>query len=122
MWSEVVDRLRSGHDEKQRIEILKRLLADAASQLGGGSLTVHTNGADHELVTEALPELAEYLGQTQGVDSLELAKETVPVMGGVLVERQGSSRLVDNTFDERLSLVRRNLRDEVFRLLSPEEG
>jgi vacuolar-type H+-ATPase subunit E/Vma4 len=51
------------------------------------------------------------------VTNVELDDEPAAIWGGVIVRRTDVRRMVDNSFNARLLLVQRQLRDQVYRRL-----
>jgi vacuolar-type H+-ATPase subunit E/Vma4 len=120
LWTEAEAHLKALSEPGERLAILTRLLADAARQLGGGALELQTNAADRTLFAgRVLDEMAQNL-YAQGVTQLTLADAAAPILGGVIVRRTDVRQLVDNSFDERLALAKRTLRESVFRVLMPQ--
>jgi len=56
-----------------------------------------------------------------GVNSLTLADEPAHIWGGVIARRDAVRQMVDNSWNERLALARRVLRDQVYRQLTSDE-
>lgn len=122
VWQQAEAALKAQTDECQRLATLGRLLADAAIQLGGGPLQVQANAADRALLeSKALDQLMRHIQTNCSVTSLALAENPASILGGVIVRRLDTNEIVDNSFDERLALTRRMLRDEVYRLLNSTE-
>ncbi|MBN1402578.1 MAG: hypothetical protein JXA74_17185 [Anaerolineae bacterium] len=118
VWAAARRRLEEVSDEGERLEILAELVQDAAAQLKGGDLTVQVNERDRALLDDAwMDALAESLRERQGVGELRLMAEPAPILGGAIVWRDDSRRVVDNSWDERLQVAREVLRDEVYRRL-----
>jgi vacuolar-type H+-ATPase subunit E/Vma4 len=122
LWRAAEARLRAMEDAGERREIIRRLLADAAGPLGGGPLLIQVAAVDREGVAAALPEWLAELGASHGVTSLELDAESPSIWGGVVVRRTDVRRLADNSFNARLALIERQLRDQIYRRLSGGGG
>jgi V/A-type H+/Na+-transporting ATPase subunit E len=121
LWRQAADRMAAlaQRPDGQRRDTLYRLTADAANQLGGGDLLVQVAAADqHLLADSALDALAQTLAG-DSVSSLRLADAPAAITGGAFVRLEGSAQRVDNSFDARLALVQRELRNQVTRLLLP---
>lgn len=122
VWQQAETALKAQTDERQRLVTLGRLLVDAAMQLRGGPLQVQTNAADRAFLEgKAFNQLMRHMQTDCSVTSLTLAENPAPILGGVIVRRLDTNEIVDNSFDERLALARRILRDEVYRLLNSTE-
>lgn len=122
LWRAAEERLQAIQDADERLAIIKRLLVDAATQLGGGPLLIQVAPADRDAVSAALPAWLAELRQAHGVASLELDAESPSILGGVVVRRTDVRRLADNSFNARLALVERQLRDQIYRRLSGHSG
>ncbi len=122
VWEQVEAALKAQSDTKERLSTLAHLLADAAVQLRGGPLEVQANATDRALLDGgALAEIARQLWARYNVTGLTLAEDPVPISGGVIVRRLDKNEIVDNSFEERLALERRTLRNDVYRLLDAKE-
>ena len=117
LWKAAEERLRAIKNPSERLEMIEQLLVDAAVQLGGGPLRIQVAAVDHDAVAEALPAWRKALAAAHDVASIELDDETPAIWGGVIVRRADVRRLVDNSFNARLLLVQRQLRDQVYRRL-----
>jgi len=122
-WAEAADRLRQLADapRETRLEILGNLVEDAAAQLAGSAWEMRIDVTAHDrplLTAEVVNGLLSRV-QAYGVTSLAVAEGDMPAMGGVIARKVGSREIVVNTFDERLALAKRSLRDEVERRLRP---
>ena len=118
LWQAAEERLRAIKGQEERLETIEQLLLDAALQLGGGPLRIQVAAEDHEAVAVALPAWQKALAASCDVVSLDLEDETPKIWGGVIVRRTDVRRLVDNSFNARLLLVQRQLRDQVYRRLA----
>lgn len=123
LWREAQARLEHHGDDDpaERLRVLGALLRDAAEQLGGGDLEVAVGAGDRALLTpEVLRAWSDCLRRL-GVTDLTPSEEPAPIHGGVVARRRGTPQMVDNSFEGRLALVRRTLRDEVGMRLVPRE-
>ena len=119
LWRRTVQDLAAGYPDVE----LRHLLVDAAAQLAEPSwrLQVVVTARDRALLTRhVLDELRERLA-AYGVTEIEVLDEDLQATGGVVARKAGSRETVANTWDERLAVARRVLRDEVDRLLAAGE-
>jgi len=120
LWETAAQRLETfaADDPSERLQALAVLTEDAARQLGGGRLLLSVSSQDLPLLTpEALREIEQRL-QSLGAEGITVAGPE-SISGGVIVRRAGTRQVVDNSFDARLNLAKRTLRDEAARLLVP---
>jgi vacuolar-type H+-ATPase subunit E/Vma4 len=127
LWQRAAEGLRAlaAAPEDDRRRMIANLLIDAAAQLAGPDwrLEVAVTAQDRPLLTRSfLADLGERLA-AYGVSEIEVLDEDLQAIGGVVAHkagREGSRQMVDNSWDERLAVARRVLRDEVERLLAAE--
>jgi V/A-type H+-transporting ATPase subunit E len=96
--------------------VLRHLIVEAASALGGGELVASGGEPETALLKESLlAEIASELERETTLRRGELLRDTT---GGILVERADGRMRYDNTFDGRLARSRDQLRSEVYRILT----
>jgi len=126
LWDDAVRELRSYHarSEGERLDSLAHLALDAAAQLAQDDweLEIAVTEADQSLLTEEnLRKIAARLREF-GVKRVTLAGRAEPIWGGLVARKIGGRQIVDNSFNERLALVQRTLRDRIARRLSGEQS
>lgn len=117
VWRQVTERLQA-LTVQQRRQVLGQLVRDAARQLEGGDLIVQCNDQDRDILADVLPDAVAELEREIGVVSLHLDGEPASIWGGVIVRQRDGRAMVDNTLSERLAVARRELRSELYHLLS----
>lgn len=120
VWQRTEAMLRSiaKTDTVTRCAVLEELIADAAAQLQGGSLELQVSADDLALITpEFIDTVFARTSQSCNVTGLYLNPQPVDIWGGVVVSRLESSQTVDNSFGTRLTLIQRELRNQVFQML-----
>ncbi len=111
--------LREPGETDERRETLRRLLLEAAREIGGGCLTVEVAASDVELLTgEFLAEVRERLAMDGVSAELSPAGKPAEIAGGVIVRRDGGRVVVDNSFEARLRRQEADLRSGIWRILS----
>jgi len=96
--------------------ILRRLIVEAATGLGGGELIVWANEEDMALLSDDfLAQVAQQLGSET---TLRRAESFVDIEGGVVVGRADGRMRYDNSFAARLERWKDELRNEVYRILT----
>jgi len=117
VWREAETSLRN-LDPVERSTIIKRLIYDAAEQLDGGLLEVQVNEQDRGLLDEATwQEIERQMQSRYSSVQLQVSERPAPIWGGVIVRRLDLNQMVDNSFDQRLSLCKKTLRDTVYQLM-----
>ena len=123
LWQQAAERLRRMADApgEVRAQILGNLIEDAAAQLAGDGWQMEIAVAAHDrpLMTQPLLDALVKRLREYGVIGIALSDHDLHATGGVVVRKVASREIVVNTFDERLALTRRTLRDEVERRLAP---
>ena len=96
---------------------LLRLIAEASRQINSEKLIVELNEKDHQKLTEKdLLELSERIGV-----KLVKSDKVIDCIGGVIVKSSDGKITVDNTFDNRLRMLKNYLRTKIAKMLF-EEG
>lgn len=88
-------------------KILKDLIREAISTLGREDLEVLCRKEDEKIVKKIIKDLS----------GVELAKDNISTIGGVIVRSKDRQVQVDNTFEARLTRMRDDLRIEVAKIL-----
>ena len=123
VWQRTEAALRSiaKADAATRCAVLEELIADAASQLQGGSLEFQVSADDLALITpEFIERVLARSSQSCNVTGLRLNAQPVGIWGGVVVSLLESTQMVDNSFGTRLALIQQELRNQVFQVLDTE--
>jgi len=88
-------------------KILKDLIREAISTLGREDLEVLCRKEDEKIVKKIIKDLS----------GVELAKDNISTIGGVIVRSKDRQVQVDNTFEARLTRMRDDLRIKVAKIL-----
>ena len=114
--NEVKSRLVNLQKSKEYIPVLEKLIVDAGTVLGGGTLEVILNEKDSSLPLK-LDKLAKKISDESGVKTqLELSKQQTKAVG-VIVKTVDGRIFLDNTFKAILSRRERELRLKIARVL-----
>jgi len=100
------------------VNCLFRLILEASGQIRSDMLIIRLNERDSKIITEK--KLNEF-SRKMGV-KLVKSKETADSIGGVIVMTPDERIVVDNTFENRLRLLRDSLRARVAEILFEEGG
>ncbi len=126
LWASAEKALRTMADapDDVRLQALYNLLEDAAAQLAESSWTMEIAVSSRDLALLSGDFLAEAKGRLgrYGVTQIQVAEASAPIIGGLVARKIGSRQIVDSSFEERLALARRMLRDEIERLLAGDEA
>jgi len=105
--SEALAALRAATPDRERREVLVRLVREGVSELGGPAVYVRMNPSDRaDAAKNGFP------GEVDGVE-VRLEDETLDCAGGVTVTDETGRITVDNTFEARLDRRRGALRELV---------
>ena len=98
-------------------KVLERLVIEAGTAIGGGNLIVKTRKEDKSKLTD-LSAIAKEITKVSGTkSSVKLSKETINVIGGVIVHLEDETITIDNTFEARLDQKYKSIRTEVAKKL-----
>lgn len=101
------EKLKEVVSSEEYEKILKDLIREAISTLGREDLEVLCRKEDEKVVKKIIKDLS----------GVELAKDNISTIGGVIVRSKDRQVQVDNTFEARLTRMRDDLRIEVAKIL-----
>ncbi len=101
------EKLKEVVSSEEYEKILKDLIREAISTIGREDLEVLCRKEDEKVVKKIIKDLS----------GVELAKDNISTIGGVIVRSKDRQVQVDNTFEARLTRMRDNLRIEVAKIL-----
>jgi vacuolar-type H+-ATPase subunit E/Vma4 len=114
--NEVKNRLVNLQKSKEYLPVLEKLIVDAGTVLGGGTLEVVLNENDSSLPLK-LDKLGKKISDASDVKTqLKLSKQQTKAVG-VIVKTVDGQIFVDNTFEAILSRRERELRLKIARIL-----
>ncbi len=119
IWQKAIAELDGIKDaaETHRIEVLTALIRDALEQFGKDRARLQLAEHDLPLATEDQLKAWQKIGLEHGVQEIVLNTEPAAMMGGAILTNDDETVIVDNSFDERLRLVKQDLRDRVGQIL-----
>ena len=117
VFNEVLKRLQRYTQTEDYINCLIRLIFEASGQIRSDTLIIRLNERDSKIITE---EKLNEFSRKMGIKLIK-SKETADSIGGVIVMTPDGRIVVDNTFENRLRLLRDSLRARVAEILF-EEG
>ena len=125
VWNVVMARIANLRDPGQRRELVRRLVLDAARQLGGQELELQMNALDLALWdADSVQELQDDLRARANVSKLSLSDKPVDITAGAIVRRLdgagGATAVVVNSLEARLRIVQTTEREAIYALLSGE--
>ena len=100
-------------DNAEYVDSLINMIKEAATDIGGGDLTVHVKENDVNKVRDKLGEIASSL-PTQS--NLEIG-ESINTIGGAIVKTKNGDIEVNNTIELRISRFKKLLRNDVAKIL-----
>lgn len=101
------EKLKEVISSEEYEKILKDLIREAISTIGREDIEVLCRKEDEKVVKKIIKDLS----------GVELAKDNISTIGGVIVRSKDRQVQVDNTFEARLTRMRDDLRIEVAKIL-----
>ncbi|MBS7630357.1 hypothetical protein KEJ47_02080 [Candidatus Bathyarchaeota archaeon] len=121
LYDEAMFRLEAiaeGRDTKIRYgEVLKKLLIEAISAIGGEEFIVSVNKRDYAFLKENLADIKEEMKEYVGDVIIRLDAKTIDAIGGVIIRNPEETKIYYNTLDARLLKARRKTESEVAKIL-----
>jgi len=114
---EVKTRLKTFPQSENYVSILEKIIVDAGTVLGGGTLEVLLNEHDLTLPLK-LSMLAKAIAEKTGTKTqLKLSKQKIEALGGAVVQTPDGRIVVNNTFEATLKRREKELRLKIVRIL-----
>ena len=98
-------------------EILKRLIVEACSSIGGREFLVSANKRDTRRLKRSSGEVEKLLKKTLGGDIDLVFEAPIECLGGVVVRNREGTKTFYNTLEGRLLKVRREIEAEIAEVL-----
>jgi len=117
VYNRALNRLREYTLTKDYMNCLLRLISEASRQISSNELIIQLNERDAQALTEKL--LLDF-SRKIGV-KLVKSKKRIDCIGGVIVMNPDGRIVVDNTFENRLRMLKSSLRVKVAEILFQEE-
>ena len=117
VFERALNRLREYTLTQEYQGFLLTLISEACERIDSDKLLIQLNKKDHQRLTEGrLNSLSEKMG-------VELVKsdDFIDCVGGVIVKSSDGKIVVNNTFENRLNMVKDALRAKIAKILSEEE-
>jgi len=113
-------RIAAGEDESiDYWDILKRLIVEACSGIGGGEFLVSANERDTRRLKRRARarEVKELLNKSLGGDINLVVEDPIECLGGIVVRNREGTKIFYNTLEGRLLKVRRRIEAEIAEVL-----
>jgi V/A-type H+-transporting ATPase subunit E len=95
-------------------ESMRKLIIAAAAEIRATDLEILTNSRDKEFVKSRLAELKKEISKMKGVQvSLKIGEESLNTVGGAMVRDKDKKQIFNNTYEARLTQVKKKLLGEV---------
>jgi V/A-type H+-transporting ATPase subunit E len=95
-------------------ESLKKLIIAAAAEIRATDLEIVTNLRDKEFVKSRLAELKKEISKMKGAQaSLKISEESLNTIGGTMVRTKDKKQIFNNTYEARLTQVKKKLLGEI---------
>lgn len=116
VFDEAVAQLKKFVDSKNYSNYLLSFVEEAAKNIESDNLVIYVNSKDQKLFkTSQLEDLSKKLDK-----KLTLSKETIECMGGCIVKTPDGKLSHDNTFENRLQVLKPNIRVKLEKMLFQE--
>lgn len=117
VYDEAIKRLRQYTLTEEYTNCIFRLMREASRQINSDALIIRLNERDHQILTKKrLDELSRKLGV-----KIIKSDEKINCTGGVVVTSLDGKIIVDNTFENRLRILKDSLRTKIAKILFEEE-
>lgn len=117
VYDRTLNRLREYTLTKDYMNCLLRLISEASRQISSDELTIQLNERDYQALTEKrLLDFSRKIGV-----KLVKSKKRIDCIGGVIAMSPDGKIVVDNTFENRLRMLKNSLRVKVAEILFQEE-
>lgn len=104
-------------DSSQYIESLKKIITEAAIEIGGGDLLVMLKEDDIPKIRDSISELEDSVSKQTGITTKLETGDTIPNIGGAILKTRNGEIEVNNTIEARMLRFKKNLRSEVAHVL-----
>jgi len=110
--------IAAGEDKsKDYWDILKKLIVEACSSIGGREFLISANKRDTRRLKRRSNEVKKLLKKTLGEDIDIVFEEPIECFGGVVVRNKEGTKIFYNTLEGRLLGVRRRIEAEISEVL-----
>jgi vacuolar-type H+-ATPase subunit E/Vma4 len=120
IFDETVTELSELSDSEEREEeymgILIKLIGEAMTSIGGEHFIISANPRDTVRIRNNLKKIEKELKLQQSI-RLEVSKDPLEAIGGVVLENGNRTRMYYNTFESRMNKVRRGIITSVAEVL-----
>lgn len=113
---EELEKLASSSSEDYK-KSLRKLIIEAATEIGGGDLIIQLKTDDVEKVKESLNDLEKEIESKSGNSTTFEIGEPIKTIGGVVIRTKNGDIEVNNTIEARMLRFKKDLRSEVAKIL-----
>lgn len=104
-------------DAAEYKESLKKIITEAATEIGGGELMVLLKDSDVTKIRDTLPAIAQDVATKTGKQTALELGENIKTIGGAVVRTKNGEIEVNNTIEARMSRFKKDLRSKVAAVL-----
>ena len=104
-------------DSDEYKESLKKIIAEASVEIGGGDLILSLKEDDVAKVKDAIPAIEKDIEKTTGTKTTLEIGENINTIGGAIVKTKNGEIEVNNTIEARTLRFKKVLRSEVAKVL-----
>jgi len=98
-------------------ESLKKIITEAATEIGGGKLIISLKGEDVAKIKDAIPNLEKDIKEKTGNKTDLVIGDNINTIGGAVLKTENGDIEVNNTIEARMLRFKKSLRSEVARIL-----
>jgi len=103
--------------DKEYINSLEGNIKEAALEIGGGDLIIHTKEEDQSKIQNLTQSIADYIKSETGNDTKFEFGSAIDTIGGAVLKTKNGEIEVNNTIEARLLRYKKDLRSQVAKIL-----
>ncbi|MDR3291938.1 MAG: V-type proton ATPase subunit E [Methanobrevibacter sp.] len=118
-FNKATDELKkiTSSSDKEYVDSLVKIVKEAAIEINGGSIIIHTKTEDKSKIENLLGNIATDVKSKSGKDTTFEFGEPITTIGGVILKTKTGDIEVNNTIEARLLRYKKILRSEVAKIL-----
>jgi len=102
---------------QEYVDSLKKIIEEAALEIGGGDLIIHTKEEDVNKIEKLIDSIANNVKSVTGNDTKFDFGQSIDTIGGAILKTKSGEIEVNNTIEARLLRYKKDLRSQVAKIL-----